>query len=357
MAITATFEEEELSRLYTDVAVGGPIFETGVVGNGKATQQRTINRYDAVRSFEIQFGGLSGDEQLRLQEFFITKFGRAIGFRFYPPNDRTFQNDVIGVSDATADSFDMYLRRNYRSRSRFFSRRIVKPVKDTVVITVEDYVCQIDGVYPDPSTFTRTYTSNTGGGNVHIDWDTGKVTFYVGPPAAGQIVRVGQGEYDLPVYFDVDQFNATDYGPFADWNSIRVTEILPSQITSLGMSTTPLSLEFTSPHSNEEVGATFDVTLDHVGCTKVYLYVDGVLHGSDASAPFTFASVPSPGEVGDIFRVTAMGVNASRQVVEAAIDLVSTTGADTTPPSVPTGLTVVSAGPTSLLLAWDASTD
>jgi hypothetical protein len=32
-------------------------------------------------------------------------------------------------------------------------------------------------------------------------------------------VRVGEGEYDLPVYFDVDQFNATDYGPFADWNS------------------------------------------------------------------------------------------------------------------------------------------
>jgi hypothetical protein len=246
----------------------------------------------------------------------------------------------------------MYLRRNYRSRSRFFSRRIVKPVKDTVVITVEDYVCQIDGVYPDPSTFTRTYTSNTGGGNVHIDWDTGKVTFYVGPPAAGQIVRVGEGEYDLPVYFDVDQFNATDYGPFADWNSIRVTEILPSQITSLGMSTTPLSLAFTSPHSNEEVGSTFDVTLDHVGCTKVYLYVDGVLWGSDNSEPFAFTDVASPATSGGDFRVTALGVDPDGNIAEAAITLSTDDVLEAGPV-----LTAESGGSSSIVFDWTETID
>jgi uncharacterized protein (TIGR02217 family) len=302
MAILATFEEEELSRLYTDVATGGPVFETGIVGNGKATQQRTINRFDAVRTFEIQFGGLDQLEKLNLEEFFITKSGRAIGFRFYPPSDRNFINDVIGVGDASTTVF--YFRRNYSSRSRFVSRRIVKPVKDTVVVTVNDVV-----------------TSGT------VNWDIGSITF-AAAPAAGAIIRCQSGQYDLPVYFDVDGFSPTDYGPFADWNSIKITEILPSQITSLGMATSPLALAFTAPHSNEVFDTDFDVTLTHTGVTKVYLYVDGSLFGSDSSAPFSFTDVPVPLLTSsETFTVTALGVDGSGHFVEAQIELRKTDAA------------------------------
>lgn len=299
MAITATFEEEELDRLYTEVAIGGPVYETGVVGNGQAIQQRHINRYDAIRTFEIQFGGLSQSKRNALEEFFVTKHGRAIGFRFYPPNDRNFQNDVIGIGNAVATVF--YMKRNYRSRSRFVSRRIVKPVKDTVVITV-------DGTPVTPAS---------------TDWDQGAVTLS-SAPAAGAIVRCESGQYDLPVFFDVDAFSVTDFGVFANWESIKVQEILPAQLAAAGNGITPLALAFTAPHSNDVFASTFDVTLSHTGCTKVYLYVQDTLHGSDSSAPFSFSSVPVVATPSGTFRVRALGVDGSGNYVEAEIDLQTT---------------------------------
>lgn len=299
MAIQAAFEEEELSRLYTEHAVGGPSYETGGVANGKAVEQLHINRYDAIRPFEIQFQLMSQQEKLLLEEFFITKWGQAIGFRFYPPSDRNFQNDVIGIGTGAATVF--YMRRNYRSRSRFFARRIVKPVKDTVVVTV-------DGSTVAPAS---------------VNWDEGVVTLSAAP-AAGAIVRCASGQYNVPVRFALDDFQPTDHGPFANWESIKLREILPSQLTSAGNGLTPLSLAFTAPHSNDVFETDFDVTLTHTGVTKVYLYVEGALHGSDSSSPFSFADVPVVATPSGTFRVRALGVDASGNYVEAAIDLQTT---------------------------------
>jgi hypothetical protein len=354
MAILAAFEEEELSRLYADVAVGGRAFDTGIVGNAKAVQQRNVNRYDAVRAFEIQFGGMSQPEKLRLEEFFITKQGRAIGFRFYPPSDRNFQNDVIGVGDGANTTF--YMKRNYRSRTRFITRRIVKPVKPhrrRCCRTVQKVPYEQDG---------RASFTPAGDYPEYLQPDNGRLerTASSGSrrrPRPGTIIRCADGEYNIPVFFDVDEFAATDYGPFADWNSIKVVEIPAAQITSAGLALTPLALAFTSPHSDETVMGNFDVALTHTGVAKVYLYLNGVPHGSDATAPFTFASVTPPATSTGDFRMTALGVDASGNVVEAAIDLhTSITPPDTTPPSVPAGLAGIG-GETSIALTWSASTD
>lgn len=355
MPVLATFEEEELSRLYTEVATGGPTFETGIVGNEKGTQQRTVNRYDALRTFEIEFGGMSSDEKLRLEDFFITKFGRAIGFRFYPPSDREFLNDAIGVGDGTETTF--YMKRNYRSRTRFVTRRIVKPVKHAVVVTVDGeklrYNDPVLGLFYPEGDYPQ-FAGNSG----VIDWDQGVIEF-ASAPAAGKVIRCAEGEYDIPVYFDVDSFSISDYGPFADWNSIKVVEILPSSLGAAGNDLTALSLAFTTPHSNETKSEYFDITLAHVGVTKVYLYLNGVLFGSDSSGPFSFASVPNPANSNESYRVTVLGVNNSGQVVEAGIDLFSETALvpDVTPPSVPAGLTITGVGSTSLTFTYLASTD
>lgn len=355
MAIIAAFEEDELDRLYTDVAVGGPRFNTGIVRSPAGTSQRTINQYDALRSFEIQYGGLSQSEKLKLEEFFMLKWGRAIGFRFYPPSDRNFLNDIVGVGFASSTTF--YMKRNYRSRSRFYSRRIVKPVKDTVVITVGGYKVPI---YP-AGGGTPVYPAGsypTLDNPVTVDWDTGTFTFDDAPPA-GAVIRIAEGEYDIPVYFDVDEFTATDYGPFADWNSVRVVEILPAAITSAGTTPTALSLEFVTPHSGELVTEPFDVELAHVGCTQVYLFVDGIEVGGDSAAPFTFANVEPP-TIDGSFEVLGLGLNdTTGDVVEASIKLLSDGSyvPDTIPPSVPTGLTAVAISSTTIRLTWEEATD
>lgn len=359
MAILATFEEEELSRLYSAAATGGPVFETGIVGNGKAVQQRTVNRYDAVRTYEIGFGGRTPEFIQGLEEFFITKYGRAIGFRFFPPSDNTFQNDVIGV--VAAGNTVYYCKRNYRSRTRFVSRRIVKPVKDTLVVTVGGQMVPIYNdagvaVYPAGS---ETHLNKP----VTIDWDTGTITFDTAP-GAGSVVRIARGEYDLPVYFDVDAFAGEEYGIFSNWQSIRLTEILPSAITTAGIVTNSLRLAFTSPHSNQTENDLFNVTLSHTNVDNVYLFTDdepygnAVLDAADLTSPFSFSNVAPPSVAGE-FELIALGVNnTTGEVVEAMITL-NTAGyaPDTTPPTPPTSLAQVSATGSSVTVSFTPGTD
>jgi uncharacterized protein (TIGR02217 family) len=315
MAILAAFEEEELSRFYAAVAVGGRVFETGVVGNSRTVQQRTVNRYDYANVWEIQYGGLSTAEKKPLEEFFTMKWGRAIGFRFFPPSDRDFENDVIGIGDGSTTTF--YMRRNYRSRTRFYSRRIVKPVRHTVIVLQDGqkvpYDDPADGIfYPGISgDYPEFYNPIT------VDWNAGIIGFPT-PPTAGQIIRCVDGQYDIPVFFETDVYQSAD-DIFTEWNSVRVVEIPPAQITSTGLALTPLSLAFTAPPADAYKPVSFDVTLSHTGVAKVYLYVDDVLVATDAAAPFSFSMVASP--TTGPFRVTALGVDNTGHFVEAAITL------------------------------------
>jgi hypothetical protein len=248
--------------------VGGRVFETGVVGNSRTVQQRTVNRYDYANVWEIQYGGLSTAEKKPLEEFFTMKWGRAIGFRFFPPSDRDFENDVVGIGDGSTTTF--YMRRNYRSRSRFYSRRIVKPVRHTVIVLQDGqkvpYDDPADGIfYPGISgDYPEFYNPIT------VDWNAGIIGFPT-PPTAGQIIRCVDGQYDIPVFFETDAYQSAD-DIFTEWNSVRVVEIPPAQITSTGLALTPLSLAFTAPSADAYKPVSFDVTLSHTGVTKVYLY-------------------------------------------------------------------------------------
>jgi uncharacterized protein (TIGR02217 family) len=316
MAITAVFEEEELNRLYTEMAVSNVVFETGVVGNSRAVQQRNINRYDPIRTYDIQFGGMSQEEHVALQEFFITKSGKGIGFRFYPPNDRDFIGDVIGIGDGTTTDF--YLRRNYFTRSRFITRRIVKPLHPYLTVTIDDEKVRIDdnGTLITPAG-DFPITDNP----ITVDWNEGIVTFTT-PPGSGEIVRAASGKYHVPVYFDTDALQASDYGPFADANSVRLIEILPSALSAAGNDMPDATLSFETPISGIQVPETFDVSFASAGLDSVMLYLDDEYHGVSTDAPdFPFEDVPRPVTQGNQFTVKALGVSAGGQPILAKIAL------------------------------------
>ncbi len=306
MAILATFEDEELSRIYTEVAHTNIVYETGVVGNSKAVQQRTINRYDAIRTYDIQYGGMSPAEQLRLNEFFITKRGRAIGFRFYPPFDRQFANDIIGVGDGT--TVDFYLKRNYRSRSNFVTRRILKPIHPLVTILIDGYkviIADPDGDITPEGDFPIVDNPIT------VDWNQGKITFTTAP-AIGAVVLVAQGEYDVPVYFDTDSFSASDYGPFADAESVRLVEILPAALDAEGNDISNCLLGFVRPLSGSAVPLQFDVTFTSANLDAVSLFVNGAYVGTSGASPaFAFLDVDRPVTSSAVFELEAIGYNYS----------------------------------------------
>ncbi len=318
MPILATFDDEELNRLYTEVAQTSVNFDTGIVGNSKGVQQRTINRYDAIRTYDIQFGGMTQAAKRALEEFFITKAGRGIGFRFYPPSDRDFQFDVIGVGNGAQTVF--YLRRNYYSRGRFITRRILKPIHPLLTVLVDGSKVRISD--PDAGEITPAGAFPIINNPITVNWDTGMITFTTAP-ANGLIITVAEGQYDVPVYFDTDSLNASDYGVFADAESVRLVEILPSALNAAGNDLPGASLAFITPLSSAKVPSLFDVTFAATNLTSVLLYVNGAYYGVSSPAPFLFNNVPRPVIDGISFEVKALGVNNVGQAVLAKITLLS----------------------------------
>jgi uncharacterized protein (TIGR02217 family) len=199
--IPLAFEEVELSRDYTAVAKGGPKFKTGIIGNDQAVQQRAITRYDAIRQWEIQFGGLSPAQLTDMEEFFLTKFGMAIGFRFFSPTDNEFKNDVVAT--VAGGELNFRLWRVYQGGTVIFKRRIVKPIAGEVGIFVDGVAIAFN-----------------------MDWNTGIFTFPGGNPAVGKQVKA-QGFFNVPVVFGSDFFNPETDTTFSDWNSVPITEVLP----------------------------------------------------------------------------------------------------------------------------------
>jgi hypothetical protein len=73
------------------------------------------------------------------------------------------------------------------------------------------------------------YTSYDYGVEYVIDHIEGNLVF-TDPVPNGHNVQIAGGEYTVPVYFDVDIFETSDYGVFSDLDSIKVTEILPAAL-------------------------------------------------------------------------------------------------------------------------------
>jgi uncharacterized protein (TIGR02217 family) len=215
MAITIQFDDEELSRDYTDVATGGPTFETAIMGNPVGIHQRSIKRQDAIRTWDIQFGGLNNLQKLLLEQFFITKYGGGIAFKFFPPTDHSFYNDYVGAASGTSiDVFPLY--RYYGSASRVVARRIVYPVLSSAAAGISVFG-GVSGNLVNSATFLP-------GGFIRISYTAGN-------PTAGEAIFITGGEFDVPVVFMNDQLESSDYGPFSNVDSVRLVELLPYMIT------------------------------------------------------------------------------------------------------------------------------
>jgi uncharacterized protein (TIGR02217 family) len=204
------FDDEEISRDYTEVAVGGPVFDTGILGNRFSVQQRAIRRQDAIRTWEIQFDGLSEVQKANLEEFFITKYGGGVGFLFYPPTDNTFFGDVQPyLTDGVSTDYPLY--RAYSCASRTVYRRIAK---------INEFISPQVLVGGIPYFWLTQFFLLPG---------NGMISFFF-PPPAGLEIWISSGQILTPVYFEVDDMDAVDYGVFSEMSSVKLVEILPGAL-------------------------------------------------------------------------------------------------------------------------------
>ncbi len=122
--------------------------------------------------------------------------------------------------------------------------------------------------------------------------------------------------------------------------------------------TTAPSTRITSPAANASVSGTTTVTAtasDSVGVTKVELYVNSTLIGTDTSSPYSFSwnTTTSPNEAQQL---TVKAYDAAGNIGTDSFKVTVANG-DKTAPSVPSGLTASAPVYNKVNLSWKASTD
>jgi hypothetical protein len=93
------------------------------------------------------------------------------------------------------------------------------------------------------------------------------------------------------------------------------------------------------------------------GISKVEFYVDGTLSSTDTTTPYSFAWNTTPLAFGTAHTLSAKAYDNVTPANVTTSSNVGVTVNDTTPPSAPTNLRTTTILPTSITLAWTASTD
>jgi fibronectin type 3 domain-containing protein len=120
-------------------------------------------------------------------------------------------------------------------------------------------------------------------------------------------------------------------------------------------------VSITSPATGATVSGGITVQAaasDNVGVTKVDLYIDGVLRGTDAAWPYSFPWDTATASNGSHNLVAVASDAAGNTATSTIVPVnVSNTTPDTTPPSAPGNLSANAPTATRVDLTWNASTD
>lgn len=175
-------------RLPEDVergAKGGPRFQTSVIAFSNGGEQRNIDWAKARARFDIGYGIDGRSEFERIISFFRARRGRAYGFRFKDWSDYNATDEALGVGDGANAAFQL-LKTYEPSGPLAYVRKITRPVAASIAI-------KVSGV---------TSTFWTLGALGVITFTGGHIPALAAPVTATY-------EFDIPVRFDIDEFDLT----------------------------------------------------------------------------------------------------------------------------------------------------
>ncbi len=159
--------------------------------------------------------------------------------------------------------------------------------------------------------------------------------------------------------FRYDQRTLSTFNNWATYSLTGSAQVCNAVIAAAD--STPPTTSITAPANNATVSGS-NVTIsanasDNVGVTKVEFYVNGVLLASvNGAGPY---STPwnTTALTNGSYALTTKAYDAAGNVGTSSTVTVTVNNPDTTPPSVPTGLTATAASSTKVNLSWAASTD
>lgn len=218
----ADFHNVRLPDEIEQGAHGGPTFSTNVTSISSGAEQRN-SLWDRARlQWDVGYGIQSQADYQDILSFFYARRGKAYGFLFKDWSDFSATDELIGVGNSINRIFR--LRKNYHSGSESFPRAITHPIGDTIELKVDNVLVSESDYTVDPFGIIR--------------FDVGHA------PTLGQEIT-WSGEFDVPVRFDVDDFDLTlsalASGTVSALPIIEIREQLNSPPSDIEITTTYLS--------------------------------------------------------------------------------------------------------------------
>lgn len=192
-------------------SAGGPKFKTTIFTADSGYEQRNIDWSSTRAEYDVSHGIKNQNQMDELTAFFYARRGRAYGFRFKDFNDYRIKQQLIGIGDGTKTEFQIiktYTDTNDVTAQSFsFTRKLFKIAWDTIAGVTMGAAVQVQGT---------DYT---------VNHDTGIITFTTAPLDSAE-VRIGAGEFHVPVRFDTDHLDAThEFWNTQTWGSIPLIEV------------------------------------------------------------------------------------------------------------------------------------
>lgn len=221
---------EDISR----GASGGPMLRTDIVELRSGFEERNAVWKHPRHEYNVGFGLRDLDDIFRVKEFFLTRQGRLIGFRFKDWSDwkSCDPNAVIGAVDQFQMTGDgaktsFQLIKSYFSRTsgispelvnnlpvNDYNREIKKPRQGTLVLSS----VKVPMTQPQPGIFVPqgfgSVTTLQENVDYICDYTRGIIDLASAPIAAVQINNISEFtiiyagfEFDVPVRFNTDKVN------------------------------------------------------------------------------------------------------------------------------------------------------
>lgn len=195
-----------------------------------------VLRHDPQIVWSVDFADVDHDDEAAGVDYFLKMWyggwGSAYGFRVRNEWDHKFDNEVLAVGDGVLHDFKLTKEYEQPGTSDHpYSRRIIKPVVSTnlasgsVTLYEPDgttprvikipFVVGVDGVPLADGTYTIKNTT----GDLHINV----------APAAGKVVSIISGCFDVPMQFWTNSFQMKADFP-AEVRGLQMIEILPATL-------------------------------------------------------------------------------------------------------------------------------
>ena len=174
-------------RFPTDISIGmrgGPEFSTTISESASGHEYRNANWLDARNRYEISKSITNTEDLEKIFCFFRHTLGKAVGFRFKDHSDYIVTDQFLYEVDGSETSYQLF--KNYKLGSLEYRRKITKPVKGTVKLSLS---------FPNQ--------------NYSIDYSTGEINFDKILPKGCKIY--GNLEFDVPVRFNADHLQIINH--------------------------------------------------------------------------------------------------------------------------------------------------